>query len=76
MDINPVHTIFAAIAFTICFAIGAGVYHSIKIDELKTEAIKSNATPAQLVCAFNPPHENSARITMCGDTDLKLKEPK
>lgn len=76
MDINPVHTIFAAIAFTICFAIGAGVYHSSKEDENKVKAISAGATPTQLACAFNPPHENAAKLILCGDTDLKLKEPK
>lgn len=74
MDIDPFHSIIAGLVFVICFCVGAGVYHSIKIDELKTEALKTNATPVQLVCAFNPPHDNSAKMIMCGDKSLK--EPK
>lgn len=40
--------------------------YNAHLNELKATAIRENATPAQIVCAFNPPADYLAKATVCG----------
>lgn len=55
--------LIAALVMVIVIGITAAV---INEDNIKKSLIEQDHTPAQLVCAFNPPQDYLAKATICG----------